>query len=50
LGLTQTSGSPVLDRAALAAVRNASYPPPSGDLAGRTLVKVVHVKFELNAG
>ncbi len=49
-GLAQTSGSPVLDRAALAAVRNASYPPPPGDLAGRTLVKLVHVKFELNAG
>jgi protein TonB len=49
MGLTQSSGSPSLDRAALAAVQNASYPPPPAELAGRTLVKVVHVKFELNS-
>jgi len=49
-GLAQTSGSPLLDRAALAAVQNARYPAAPGDFAGRTLVKVVHVKFELSTG
>ncbi len=49
-GLAQTSGSPLLDRAAIAAVQNASYPTPPDTLAGRTLVKVVHVRFELTAG
>ncbi len=48
-GVTQSSGTASLDRAALAAVQNASYPPPPAELAGHTLVKIVHVKFELNA-
>ncbi len=46
-GLMRASGFPALDRAALAAVQDASYPPPPAELAGRTLVKIVHVKFEL---
>ncbi len=46
-GLAQTSGSPLLDRAAVAAVQNATYPASPGELAGRTLIKTVHVKFEL---
>jgi len=49
-GLAQTSGSPLLDRAAMAAVQNASYPTLPDTLADRTLVKVVHVRFELTAG
>ena len=49
-GLAQTSGSPVLDRAALSAVQNASYPPPPSELAGQTLVRLVHVKYELTPG
>ena len=50
IGLSQSSGAPVLDRAALAAVQDAQYPPAPPELAGRTLVKLVHVKFELNPG
>ena len=48
-GLAQSSGFPMLDRAAMAAVQNASYPPPPAELAGRMLAKIVHVKFELTA-
>ncbi len=47
--LLQGSGSPALDRAATAAVQNASYPAPPAELAGRILAKVVHVKFEMAA-
>lgn len=45
--LAQSSGSPLLDRAALAAVQDASFPQPPTALAGRTLVNLVHVKFDL---
>lgn len=48
-GLAQSSGFPMLDRAAMAAVQNASYPAPPAELTGRTLAKIVHVKFELTA-
>jgi protein TonB len=47
--LAQSSGSPILDRAAMAAVQDANYPPPPLELAGHILTKVVHVKFELNS-
>ena len=47
-GLSQSSGSPMLDRAALAAVQDARYPAAPAALAGRTLAKLVHVRFELN--
>ncbi len=47
--IAQSSGFPALDRAAVAAVQNASYPVPPAELVGRTLAKIVHVKFELTA-
>ena len=45
--VAQSSGSGELDRAALAAVQGAEFPPPPGDLAGRTLHFDVWVRFFL---
>ena len=43
-----SSGSALLDRAALAAVRNANYPRPRPALAGKTLSEQLWVTFTLN--
>lgn len=45
--VAQSSGSAELDRAALAAVQGAEFPPPPGELAGRTLHFDVWVRFFL---
>jgi len=44
--LAQSSGFPVLDRAALAAVRDAHYPSPPAKLAGRDMHFLVWVEFQ----
>jgi protein TonB len=44
--LVQSSGFPILDRAALAAVRDARYPPPPPTLAGREMRFLVWVEFQ----
>ncbi len=49
IALTQTSQSGLLDRAALAAVRDASYPPAPRPLAGTALALLVWVNFDLTA-
>ncbi len=49
VALELTSGSPMLDRAAIAAVEDASYPQPPADLLGHTLNRLVHVRFSLTA-
>ena len=49
LGLVRSSGSPALDRAALAAVQNAAVPLPPAELAGKTLSDLVHVQYDLDA-
>jgi protein TonB len=46
--LVVSSGSGLLDRAALAAVRDAIYPKPAPALAGKTLSKQLWVTFNLN--
>jgi protein TonB len=48
--LVTSSGSGMLDRAALAAVREAAYPKPEPALAGKTLNEQLWVTFNLNAG
>jgi protein TonB len=47
--IVRPSGSALLDQAALAAVRNAAYPPPPGLLGGRPLAMVVWVDFALSS-
>jgi periplasmic protein TonB len=46
--LVVSSGSGLLDRAALAAVRDAIYPKPAPNLAGKALSKALWVNFNLN--
>lgn len=46
VGLVQSSGFPLLDPAALAAVRTAHYPPPPRDAQGRKLHYVLWVRFD----
>jgi len=46
--IVQTSGSAALDRAALAAVRDAAMPNPAPAFAGKTLSELVWVTFTLN--
>jgi len=46
--LVTSSGVGLLDRAALATVRDAVYPKPPPDLAGKTLAKQLWVTFNLN--
>ncbi|WP_158902218.1 TonB family protein [Burkholderia sp. L27(2015)] len=46
--VVQTSGSAALDRAALAAVRDAVMPKPAPAFAGKTLSELVWVTFTLN--
>ena len=45
IGVVQSAGTPMLDVAALAAVRSARYPPPSDAIAGQTLRLLVWVEF-----
>jgi periplasmic protein TonB len=45
--VAQSSGFPILDRAALAAVRDARYPSPPAALGGRELRFLVWVQFQL---
>lgn len=47
--LVQSSGFALLDPAALAAVRDARYPPPPPELRGRALHYVVWVRFRAEA-
>jgi protein TonB len=47
--LITSSGSGMLDRAALAAVRDAAYPKPEAALVGKTLNEQLWVTFNLNA-
>lgn len=47
--LITSSGSGMLDRAALAAVRDAAYPIPEPAQMGRTLDEQLWVTFNLNA-
>jgi protein TonB len=47
--LVVSSGIGLLDRAALAAVRDAAYPKPAPGFAGKTLSKQLWVTFDLNA-
>jgi protein TonB len=46
--VVQTSGSAALDRAALAAVRDAAMPNPAPAFSGKTLSELVWVTFTLN--
>ncbi|MBN3727590.1 energy transducer TonB, partial [Burkholderia sp. Ac-20379] len=46
--LVASSGGGLLDRAALAAVRDASYPKPPAQLAGQTLAEQLWVTFDLD--
>jgi periplasmic protein TonB len=46
--LVVSSGMGLLDRAALAAVRDADFPKPALGLAGKTLSKQLWVTFNLN--
>lgn len=48
--LEQSAGSPLLDGAALAAVRSARYPPPPQALAGRTLSRQLWVELDPGGG
>ena len=48
LRVVVSSGAGLLDRAALAAVRDAVYPKPQAALAGKTLSEQVWVTFNLN--
>ena len=45
--VAHSSGSGVLDRAAVEAVQRASYPPTPKELAGKTLNDLVHVQYTL---
>jgi periplasmic protein TonB len=47
--LVTSSGSGMLDRAALAAVRDAAYPKPEAAQMGKTLEEQLWVTFNLNA-
>ena len=47
IGVAQSAGTPMLDAAALAAVRAASYPRPPEAIAGQTLRLLVWVDFLL---
>ena len=44
--LVRGTGSPQLDSAALAAVREAAYPPPPAGIAGREMPMLVWVEFD----
>ncbi|KRQ95422.1 hypothetical protein CQ10_32680 [Bradyrhizobium valentinum] len=46
VSLSQSSGSPVLDQAALATVRSAHYPPPPPEMSHRTLHLSIFVEFK----
>lgn len=46
VSLSQSSGSPVLDQAALATVRSARYPSPPPELSHRTLHLSIFVEFK----
>lgn len=46
VSVSQSSGSPVLDQAALATVRSAHYPSPPPDLSHRTLHLSIFVEFK----
>ncbi len=45
IGVAQSAGTPLLDAAALAAVRAAHYPRPPDAIAGQTLRLLVWVDF-----
>lgn len=46
--VVRSSGFPMLDRAALAAVHDAAYPSPPAELQGRAVHFVVWVAFRLD--
>jgi protein TonB len=46
--ILQSSGTPAIDTAAVAAVRNAAYPTPPSELAGKALEFAVFVEFSLS--
>jgi protein TonB len=46
--IVQTSGIPAIDTAAVAAVRDAAYPAPPAELAGKPLEFAVFVEFNLS--
>ena len=46
--IVQSSGIPAIDTAAAAAVRNATYPTPPPELAGKALEFAVFVEFSLS--
>nr|WP_283848746.1 TonB family protein [Bradyrhizobium brasilense] len=46
VSLSQSSGSSVLDQAALATVRSAHYPPPPPEMSHRTLHLSIFVEFK----
>ena len=48
LRVVTSSGAPLLDAAAIAAVREAAYPPAPGGLRGRTMTFQIWVHFWLN--
>jgi TonB family protein len=47
--VVQSSGIPAIDTAAVAAVRDAVYPAPPAELAGKPLEFAVFVEFSLSA-
>ncbi len=47
VAVVRSSGFPLLDRAAVAAVHGAGYPPPPAALQGRDMRFVVWVAFRL---
>ena len=50
IDLVQSAGAPVLDGAALAAVRDARYPPPPEAVAGHTLHLLLWVELQPGDG